>query len=108
LIIAFKVFKGVQNGGLADGSLGPAPLLFVPRPCRKKSPSRALYGFVPQVSVNGCKDFASERNESLLSNCRAPLNLLQSYEEYFIPPNKITNIFQLFFVLPKMAHSKAM
>ena len=29
--------------------------LFVPRPCRKKSPSRALYGFVPQVSVNGCK-----------------------------------------------------
>jgi len=29
--------------------------LFVPRPCRKKSPLRALYGFVPQVSVNGCK-----------------------------------------------------
>ena len=29
--------------------------LFVPRPCRKKSPSRALYGFVPQVSVNRCK-----------------------------------------------------
>ena len=28
--------------------------------------------------VSGCKDFASERNESLLSNCRAPLNLLQS------------------------------
>ena len=22
--------------------------MFVPRPCRKKSPSRALYGFVPQ------------------------------------------------------------
>ena len=42
------------------------------------------------------KDFASERNESLLSNCRMPLNLLQRYEEYFIPPNKITNIFQLF------------
>ena len=37
----------------------------------------AAIGFVPQVSVNGCKDFASERNESLLSNCRAPLNLLQ-------------------------------
>ena len=70
--------------------------LFVPRPCRKKSLSRAIYGFVPQVSVNGCKDFASERNESLLSNCRAPLNLLQRYEEYFIPPNKITNNFQLF------------
>ena len=29
--------------------------LFVPRHCRKKSPSRALYGFVPQISVNGCK-----------------------------------------------------
>ena len=29
--------------------------LFVPRPCRKKSLSRAIYGFVPQVSVNGCK-----------------------------------------------------
>ena len=82
--------------------------LFVPRPCRKKSLSRAIYGFVPQVSVNGCKDFASERNESLLSNCRAPLNLLQRYEEYFIPPNKITNIFQLFFRLAGMAHSKAM
>ena len=54
------------------------------------------------------KDFASERNESLLSNCRAPLNLLQRYEEYFIPPNKITNIFQLFFVLREKAHSKAM
>ena len=72
--------------------------LFVPCPCRKKSLSRAIYGFVPQISVNGCKDFASERNESLLSNCRAPLNLLQRYEEYFIPPNKITNIFQLFFI----------
>ena len=82
--------------------------LFVPRPCRKKSLSRAIYGFVPQVSVNGCKDFASERNESLLSNCRAPLNLLQRYEEYFIPPNKITNIFQLFFRLTGIAHSKAM
>ena len=29
--------------------------LFVPRPCRKKSPSRALYGFVPQVSNDGAK-----------------------------------------------------
>jgi len=29
--------------------------LFAPRPCRKKSLSRAIYGFVPQVSVNGCK-----------------------------------------------------
>ena len=29
--------------------------LFVPRPCRKKSPSRALYGFVPQVSYPGAK-----------------------------------------------------
>ena len=29
--------------------------LFVPRPCRKSGPPRALYGFVPQVSVNGRK-----------------------------------------------------
>ena len=32
LIIAFKVFKGVQNGDLADGSLGPAPLFVCPSP----------------------------------------------------------------------------
>ena len=29
--------------------------LFVPRPCRKKSLSRAIYGFVPQVSNDGAK-----------------------------------------------------
>ena len=29
-----------------------------------------------------CKDYASERNESLLSDCRAPHNLLQRYAEY--------------------------
>ena len=29
--------------------------LFVPRPCRKKSPPRALYGFVSQVSYLGAK-----------------------------------------------------
>jgi hypothetical protein len=34
--------------------------------------------------------------------------MVQSYEEYFIPPNKIENIFQLFLILEKMAHSKAM
>jgi len=32
LIIAFKVFKGVQNGDLADGSLGPAPMIVYPSP----------------------------------------------------------------------------
>jgi len=32
LIIAFKVFKGVQNGDLADGSLGPAPMIIYPSP----------------------------------------------------------------------------
>ena len=32
LVIAFKVFKGVQNGDLADGSLGPAPLFVCSSP----------------------------------------------------------------------------
>ena len=29
-----------------------------------------------------CKDYASERNESLLSDCRVPQYLLQRYAEY--------------------------
>ena len=52
--------------------------LFVPRPCRKKSPSRAIYGFVPQVSVNGCKgtknisylQIKSQIFSNLFSSCR--------------------------------------
>ena len=59
--------------------------LFVPHPCRKKArrgPSMGLF--------------------------RKSQMMVQSYEEYFIPPNKITNIFKLFFVLQRIAHSKAM
>gem|GEM_PF-4370120 len=59
---------------------------FVPRPCRKKSPSRALYGFVPQVSVNGCK---------VTKN----ISYLQIKSQIFS---------NFFFILKEMAHSKAM
>ena len=50
--------------------------------------------------VAGCKDFASERKRELalkLASPVVPLNLLQRYGEFLIPPNKITNIFQLFY-----------
>lgn len=33
---------------------------------------------------------------------------VQRYEEHFMPPNKITNIFQLFFHRSAIEHSKAM
>ena len=53
--------------------------LFVPRPCRKKSPSRALYGFVPQVSVMGAKIVQVERHENLFSNGRGAAYLIERF-----------------------------
>ena len=46
--------------------------LFVPRPCRKKSPSRALYGFVPQASNDGAKilQASAMRACSQIAECR--------------------------------------
>ena len=72
--------------------------LFVPRPCRKKSPLRALYGFVPQVSVNGCK--VTKNIPYLQIKSQIFSNFFSSYRKWHIAKlcELLTNVLNILYM----------